>query len=132
MTASRRHGWTKGATKILLGARKYKVTYRARKRLPEGGFGEWQTSSIWMTVEPSAEDPEGQKALQRRIRFARERANIEMEVHEIEDCGDEVPLQTTKDSISRVVSEEDYEGLKRKAALTYPGHPSWEKSKLVN
>lgn len=133
MSHSRRHGWTKGGTRILPeDTRKYAVVYRARKILPEGGFGEWQRGKLSMIVGVSQEDPEGMRALEKRIRFARERSHIEMEVFEIIDEGDEVPLGGTSDGIAKVSSPSEYEGLKRKQNLVYPGHPMWEKSKLVH
>lgn len=118
MSHSRRHGWTKGPTRILLEARKYKVFYRARKRNSDGTFESWQRGEISMIVQPTAEDPEGQKALERRIRFAREKNSIEIEVHKILDEGDEVPLTGgSKESISKVATAEEYEAAKRKRAL---------------
>lgn len=134
MSHSRRHGWTRGPTRILPEeVRKYAVVYRARKILPEGdGFGEWQRGRISILVEVSQEDPEGMRALERRIRFARERSQIELEVFEIIDEGDEVPEGGTSEGIAKVVSERDYEGLKRKSSLLYPGHPLWEEKKFIH
>lgn len=118
---------------MLFEARKKKVHYRARKVAPDGTFGEWQRGVITMVVQPSAEDPEGDKAIEKRVRFAREKNRIELEVFSIVDEGDEIPLEGgTKEGIPTVVSPSDYEGLKRKNSLVYPGHPLWEKSKLIH
>jgi hypothetical protein len=76
-------------------------------------------------VEPSAEDPEGLKMLDEKIRRAREKNLIEMEVFEIIDDGDEQAI-TSIGVPTKTVDEETYKGLERKRRLLHPDHPNWK------
>lgn len=129
MAHSKRHGWTRGPTRVLPEeTRKYKVHYRARRRNPDGSFGEWQKGKISMIVETTQEDPEGERAVDRRIRFMREKYSVEIEVFKILDEGDEVPVGGggVKDGKETVVSSSEYEALRRKQSLITPDHPDWQ------
>lgn len=123
--SDRRHELTLGPTSKMLEGRRRKLTYRTRNL--KQADDPWKVYQIVMVVPTTHDDPFGEKASVHRMRFVRERhLHVEVEVIANDDLGVESPVRTTRDQQTSTVDEKTYEGLERKSALIYPGHPAWE------
>jgi len=136
VSRSRKHDWTRGPTwRLGPDARKYIVHYRGRKMNEEGA--PWLEGTITMVVKINLTqgeqyDPEGLRALDRRLRSVREKNKVEIEVFSIVDGGDEQALQIGPNSpAGKVVNEKVYDELRASSSIIYPGHPLW-RGGLIN